>query len=374
MQDLHHQKKWLSILVLRCIGCTQEETGHILKCRKETVVDAEEWLKTCPPHDAIVFCDDLAIESQVRREFPKFDVILPEQLVKAGQVTGDDILRHYRRDYSEIKPKQENRQKLLALIGRWRGEVHFLSVEQLLRRFYLENRRTELEHMVSTPKEVGETYLDVVARHWETIPRPHKVTLPVGSSVFYKRLKHSRPDDEVWQAQMLWDQSCGAFLDAFASWFALAHITDLAMGAMPQEGLGGYVDGETANAHQLAEETKRGNPDVWLFCRLLTLAIACDLLVLGVQQQAPNAIWALEMAKIGVLRADVVNTSMRELPSDFWLTGTNRPYAIAQWLWAKDELVVKQKTSALLEALEKLQIAQNKVHDKLNVLEYGLSG
>jgi len=63
---------------------------------------------------------------------------------------------------------------------------------------------------------------------------------------------------------------------------------------------------------------------------------------------------------------------MNELPQDFWLVGTNKPNALAKLLWDSDE-PVKEKTIALLKALESLQITQNNVHDKIKALEHSLS-
>ena len=65
-------------------------------------------------------------------------------------------------------------------------------------------------------------------------------------------------------------------------------------------------------------------------------------------------------------------TSVKELPKDFRLTGRNRVLPIAQSLWDSDEQV-KEKTIALVNALERLQIAQNNVRDKLRALELSLS-
>jgi len=89
-------------------------------------------------------------------------------------------------------------------------------------------------------------------------------------------------------------------------------------------------------------------------------------------KQPLKSIWALELTKIKTLRDIIVLTSVKELPKDFRLTGRNRVLPIAQSLWDSDEQV-KEKTIALVNALERLQIAQNNVRDKLRALELSLS-
>ena len=372
MEKLNDYEKCLSILVLRTLGCSQDETRSILGCRNQTVVEVEQWVRTCLVNEAISFCDDQAIKRLVGREFPTLEQISPELLVKAGQVTADDILRHYnRQDYLRIRLKHKEEQKFLALLKQWRGQVQFLSVDQLLRKVYLENWRTDLEREVTETEEVSQAYLHVWRRHWETVPRPYKAMLPVESETLFQRLKESYPGAEIWQAQELWGQAYGIYWDAFGSWVVeVEYNSELLMGIAANEGASGNL--EVANARQLVKELKRAKSDIWLFLRLLALVLACDLLVLGIEEQSPRAIWALEVVEIGKLRDAVVLTSMKELPKDFWLTGENRVQALAKLLWDSDELV-KQKTIALLKALDTLQIAQDNLRDKLKALELRLS-
>ena len=270
--------------------------------------------------------------------------------------------------------QQEERQRFLPLLQRWREQLEFLSIAQILREFYFQNRHTDLEHEGTEPEEVRQAYLRVIGRHWETIPRPPKAMLPIESESLFERLKSSYPDAEVWQAQELWDQACGIYYGAFSAWVVeVESVSELGMELVALEtGDSGDFDSKVRDARQLVKETKRAKSDVWLFFRLLALAVACDLLVLGIEEQRPCATWALEVEKIRKLRSDIVLASMNELPQDFWLAGTNRPNALAKSLWDSDELV-KEKTIALLKALERLQIAQNNVHDKVKALEHSLS-
>lgn len=270
--------------------------------------------------------------------------------------------------------EHEERQRFLALLQRWREQLEFLSIDQILHKFYFQNWHADLEREGTEPEEVRQAYLRVSERHWETIPRPPKAMLRIESESLFERLKNSHPDAEVWQAQESWNQACGIYYDAFSAWAVeVEYVSELGMGlAALEAGASRDFDGKVRDARQLVKETKRAKPDVWLFLRLLALTVACDLLVLGIEEQRPCATWALEVEKIRKLRSDIVLASMNELPQDFWLASTNRPNALAKSLWDSDE-PVKEKTIALLKALERLQITQNNVHDKIKALEHSLS-
>lgn len=368
-------ERCLSIFVLRTLHCSQDETRSILGCRKQTVVDAEEWIKACALDEAVIFCDDQAIKRLVRREFPTLEEISPELLDKAGEVTADDILRYYRqKDYLYRRRRHEEQEKFLALLQQWRAQVQFLSVDQLLGKFYFENWRIDLEREVTEPEEVSQAYFEVYGQHWGTIPRPYKAMLPVESDDLLKQLKQSYPEAKAWQAQDLWDEAYGIYMDAFISWITeVDYTTESATGFAIKEDASGDLGSKVENARRLIKKVKRINSDVWLFLRLLSLALACDLLMLGIQEQPAHAIWALELEKIRKLRSAIVLRSMKELPQDFRLTGTNRAYAVAQSLWDSDQLV-KEKTMALLKTMQRLQSAQNDVHNKLKALEQSLFG
>jgi transcriptional regulator with XRE-family HTH domain len=270
--------------------------------------------------------------------------------------------------------QQEERQKFLTLLQWWQEQLKFLSIDQILRKFYFQNRHTDLEREGTEPEEVRQAYLRVAGRHWETILKPPKAMLSIESEGLFERLKNSHPDAEVWQAQESWDQAYGIYYDAFSAWVVeVEYVSELGMGlAALEAGASGDFGGKVRDARQLVKETKRAKSDVWLFLRLLALTVACDLLVLGIEEQRPCATWALEVEKIRKFRSDIVLAGMNELPQDFRLTGTNRPNALAKSLWDSDE-PVKEKTIALLKALERLQIAQNNVHDKVKALEHSLS-
>lgn len=343
-------------------------------CRNQTVGEAEEWVRARPLDEVVSFFDDQTIKRLVGREFPAFEQISPELLVKASQVTADDILRRYRQDYLHIGLKQGEQGGVQGLLERWRRQLEFSSVDQFLRKFYFGNWWTQLQRELAEPEEVSRLYLEVYGQHIETIPRPFKALLPVEAESLFAQLKRLYPDAVVWRTQKSWDRAYGIYLEAFISWvIEVVYNTELLMGLAASEDISSDSDNRVANTRQLVKMAKRAKPDVWLFLRLLAAVVACDLLVLGIQEQPPSATWGGEVTEILKLRDDVVLTSKKELPEDFWLDGENKVYAIAKPLWDKDKLV-KEKTTALLRALNELRKAQANVRDKLRALELSLSG
>ena len=89
-------ERYLTILILRTLGFSQDEVAGLVRCAKQTVVEAERWFTICPQGDAFALVDDQRIRRLVGREFPDMG-LTPNQLIKAGQITGDDILLHYGR-------------------------------------------------------------------------------------------------------------------------------------------------------------------------------------------------------------------------------------------------------------------------------------
>ncbi len=92
-------EKCLSILILRTLNLSQDAVASMVRCGKSTVVEVEQWISVCPLDEAINLCDDQAVRALVGREFPGFDEISGDILVKAGKLQGEDILRHYREDF-----------------------------------------------------------------------------------------------------------------------------------------------------------------------------------------------------------------------------------------------------------------------------------
>lgn len=108
--------KSLVILVLRAVGCTHEDIAGMVRCAKKTVGDVERWFALeLSWEDAVRLCDDQAVKIIAGRELVSFEEAPHGVLVKAAQLAGDDILRHFRPDYLEKVVGRELDRARLAL-------------------------------------------------------------------------------------------------------------------------------------------------------------------------------------------------------------------------------------------------------------------
>lgn len=382
MKKLTDYEKRLGILMLRTIGCTQDETAGLLKCRRETVAHAEQQIRSCILGEAIVLCDDQAMKRLANQEFPwlahKEETMSPERLVRAAQLTGEDVLRHYRKDYPGKGVEHEEKRRLRALLRQWQEQLQSLSMSlsigELLDECCFRSWRTERERDVAEPEELRQEHLRAYKQHWPATD-VHMV-LPVETEASFEHLKKSSLYAQVLQAHKSWNTANGSLYDAFFSWFIrIEYLSQLLLGDAAEAGAGLELDQDArvAKARRAIEVLGRESPDVWLVVRLLALTLACDLIVLGVQEQPPNEIWIPELGCIRKLRSTVVRESQKELPSDLWLTGANKVHGLAKALWGSG-LGLKEMTMALLQTYETCQVARNSLHHKLRMLEQDLFG
>jgi len=103
------------VAVLRVLGCSHDEVASALHMRKQRAGDIERWIEAESLESVEAIFDDQALKRVVGRELPSYEEVSRQLLVKAGQVTADDILRHYRNDYSPREEEDGQRQKELAL-------------------------------------------------------------------------------------------------------------------------------------------------------------------------------------------------------------------------------------------------------------------
>ncbi|NQT74490.1 MAG: hypothetical protein HQ553_17260 [Chloroflexi bacterium] len=91
---------YLKVLVLRVLDVSLTDAAKAVCRATQVALDAERWIKTSPQREVeMVVGDDDRIRRLVGRDLPGSGLV-DAVLVKAGQVTGDDILKHYKRDRS----------------------------------------------------------------------------------------------------------------------------------------------------------------------------------------------------------------------------------------------------------------------------------
>ncbi|MFC1926225.1 hypothetical protein ACFLWV_00540 [Chloroflexota bacterium] len=144
--------KRLQILILRTSGLTQDEVLSILHCGKLTVVDSERWFKGLPYTEAERLCNDTDIKRVVRKEsITKSDELTTDLLVKAAQVTVDDILRRFREDY--LLETSEHNSAALA-IERMK-QNHWVDLADVARKL-ASNLRFAKMYVIEQDEKIGE--------------------------------------------------------------------------------------------------------------------------------------------------------------------------------------------------------------------------
>ncbi len=97
MEQTRELEIYLEVLILRTLGVSQAEAARAVSRATQVAGQAERWIRESPQAEVeMVVGDDARIRRLVGRDFPGMD-LTDSYLIKAGQITGDDILLHYGR-------------------------------------------------------------------------------------------------------------------------------------------------------------------------------------------------------------------------------------------------------------------------------------
>ena len=86
----------LKVLILRTLGLSQEDVARVVHCAKQSVVEVESWFRNSPQAELTILLDDSRIRRLVGRDFTDMG-LAPADLIRAGQISADDIRLHYDR-------------------------------------------------------------------------------------------------------------------------------------------------------------------------------------------------------------------------------------------------------------------------------------
>lgn len=123
--------RYLAILVLRTAGCSQDMVASIMHCAKSKLVEVERWFSgQLPYQEAAKLCNDIAIKRMINLELVPAEEVDERLLEKMMGITGDNILRRYRRDYLEVVEGYRNVDEILPTLGpeRWRKTWYLYKV------------------------------------------------------------------------------------------------------------------------------------------------------------------------------------------------------------------------------------------------------
>jgi hypothetical protein len=361
------------VLVLRTMGKSHDEASSMIKCAKEKVGKAERWFMGLPLNEAVRVCDNEAVKRLVIRKFPEMDETSPSDLVLAGQLTGEDILRYYRPDHMYPRVGFEEKQKFLELLGHWRQQLEFPSIGSFLNEARLLNLDDKLESEVVETLEVSQSYTAASARHWRTMSKSLKPVLSVENEPLFKQLQSRFPNSKAWLAQANWDKAFKKCLDTFTSAVSKIEVlTELDISSRLKGFPGEPVDIKVSETRELLQELKESNPALWKNLQLLKIVFDCDVFMLGISEQLPAAFWTVDLENLRKIRSEVDRRRMlRSTDYDPWASRRSVDN-MARYLWGHDD--IRDKVSALLGAFAALKAAQGPVYLSLDALERDISG
>lgn len=257
--------------------------------------------------------------------------------------------------------------ELFDLLQRWREQIQFWSLDELLREVGLEASRKD--RLPGMTEWVAKIYHAAKRHHTQTDVGPLRVSLSVEQEGIFHRLNRCLPDDPVWTVQDSWAETYATYLNAFTSWSGeVEHYFELyfalALREEPQERGHGV-----ANGRELLEQLKKEDVNWRVLLKLTSLVLSCDLLTFGIQELPSNLLWFFEVDKLKVLREDAVNLGAA-LPRDLSLTQGDIG-GVARLLW-DHEADIRDGARDLLQNLQTLRAAQDDLHRELTALEHRL--
>jgi len=95
--------------MLRTVGISSKETARLVRCADHTVTDVENWIREEDYSSIAGLFKDQEMKQMVARELVYLEID-KENIAKLTQLTGNDILREYRRvDYLQMERTPDTR-------------------------------------------------------------------------------------------------------------------------------------------------------------------------------------------------------------------------------------------------------------------------
>jgi hypothetical protein len=95
------------VAILRLLKKTLDEVAEILKIGKGRIVRIEGWLKTAPFESVQGLFVSYRLQKVIDEKLPDLESMLPQDFMRAARLTPDDILEHYREDYTPGRPQKQ---------------------------------------------------------------------------------------------------------------------------------------------------------------------------------------------------------------------------------------------------------------------------
>lgn len=197
-------EKVVLIGVMRTLHLSLDNVASTLRVSKSTIMDVESWIAQASLSEVEAVFADSAIKSLTARELPGLEEVDNKVMVRAGQVSKNDVLRHYRQDWvlrggkaaSHIdSPRIERHRKQLleVVIPELKGIDVLPARDFSLATWYL---------------RTGETTWPIARGRIEREPGGRlTVRLYVEGKLEWEYLRQHLKDDPVWRALDAWKRA-----------------------------------------------------------------------------------------------------------------------------------------------------------------------
>lgn len=348
------------VAVLRVLDCSQDMLASSLHLAKTRVGDVERWITNADLKDVEAVFEQHAVNRVVIRDLPAVEEVDPQVLVRAPLLTAEDILRHYRSNYRpvESRPRLEEISRLLSL---WREQLVCPSLATLLQS-YSDIAQNGLRQNAES-ETVRQHYFGAGLDHWRKVADPRPV-LPIEQDPKFERIRVLLEADGTWRARQQWGEQWGTYLAAFGSW--LGDTKEIEWGVAQAA-----LESDAATVRQLRALIGAQKRDFRVSINLLTLVMACDLLVLGIKGRPAEASWVSEIEALRKLRIRVVDSSMPPLRS--LLADGQETIALAKGILSSDVGNIRSRTEELLNSLAQVRATQIDICSRLDLIQQRLS-
>jgi len=213
----------LGILVLRTLRMSQEAVADTVRCNKSKIKEVENWFRDLDRRDAVTFADAEAIRRLSQREFGSYRLD-DATLKRAGQITGDDLMRYLRADYLSKPSDSEHLEQLASsrLVVEVAAYRHVSRVSEVAKQLEAQVQLPPLSEAGSWIPPQGSSHsvrciwtgvVQGIQGHtfnWEpTIDGPGQMRFAVEADDYFPCLKNHVPNRGVWDRIEKW-KSMGA--------------------------------------------------------------------------------------------------------------------------------------------------------------------
>jgi hypothetical protein len=246
-------------------------------------------------------------ESQKNKIIELLDLYTPKEISERyrgtrSQISLSEIYKIHRdklgRQAKEL-PRIVGRD-LVTLVNDWRTRVRFLSLGELLERYWFGGLNKNLRHLVTESESIRELFDAVMEHHAQSLSGPIGVALGLEKEKAFIELRQLFPKHSVWALQDQWEKNYGEYIESLSAWCrpirrALVHaISDI-----------------------LNSSKEQSQASLEVNLALVGAVVSCDFLLSEMRDKAPIPLWYSEAENVRRVRSDTITRSSMEMKKYF---------------------------------------------------------